>query len=161
MTSALIEKPKENKEKQINVLLIEDNEGDSRLVSEYLLENNEYYFNVTCAKSVKEGISLIDYNGAEFFDVFDVILLDLGLPDSLGILTFEKVKSKLSNVPIVVLTGSTLERNDLRHCLELSHQFLIKGHIDSNTLVDAIVRSIEKEKDRERIMKEIYDIRRN
>ena len=138
--------------KTINVLLIEDNPGDATLVNKYLEESKDFNFEITLAKSVKEAVSIINNKSAEFFNVFDVVLLDLGLPDCIGIKTFKEIKARLLGVPIIVLTGSILERNDLKTCLDTTSGFLLKGYVDSSVLKKTILSSIEKQKEHERIM---------
>ena len=138
--------------KTINVLLIEDNPGDANLVNKHLKESKDFNFEITLAKSVKEAVSIISNEGAGFFNVFDVVLLDLGLPDCIGIRTFKEIKARLLGVPIIVLTGSVLERNDLKTCLDTASGFLVKGYIDSTTLENAIISGINKQKEYEKIM---------
>ena len=138
--------------KTINVLLIEDNPGDANLVNKHLKESKDFNFEITLAKSVKEAVSIINNKSAEFFNVFDVVLLDLGLPDCIGIRTFKEIKARLLSVPIIVLTGSVLERNDLKTCLDTTSGFLLKGYVDSSILKDTILSSIEKQKEHEKIM---------
>ena len=138
--------------KTINVLLIEDNPGDANLVNKHLKESKDFNFEITLAKSVKEAVSIINNKSAEFFNVFDVVLLDLGLPDCIGIRTFKEIKARLLGVPIIVLTGSVLERNDLKTCLDTTSGFLLKGYVDSSILKKTILSSIEKQKEHEKIM---------
>lgn len=137
---------------RINVLLIEDNQPDIRLIDEQLKESTNYRFNITHADSIKNAISIIKKQGAGFFEIFDAVLLDLALPDCTGTKTLKKIKNELNNVPIVIITGSVLERNDLRLCLNDSNGFLLKGHTDSSTLEKAIISAIDKQKEHERIM---------
>lgn len=138
--------------KTINVLLIEDNQADARLVIEYLKENENYNFNITTAESVKKAISIILKEGAEFFNIFDVVLLDLMLPDCMGITTLKKIKNELPGAPIIILSGAKLEQSDLRNCLESAFTFLVKGYIDPTILANAILTSIKKQKEHNRIM---------
>ena len=83
----------------IKVLLVEDNPGDARLVGEFLEETSPGRFcltNVDRISKAKEALATGD---------FDVILLDLTLPDSNGIETYRKVAPLVRNKRIVVLTG--------------------------------------------------------
>jgi DNA-binding NarL/FixJ family response regulator len=83
----------------IKVLLIEDNPGDARLVGEFLEEASPGGFcltNVDRISKAKEALATDD---------FDVVLLDLTLPDSNGIETYQKVAALTGNMRIVVLTG--------------------------------------------------------
>lgn len=138
--------------KEISILLIEDNPADARLIEEKLKESEHFQFSITCAGSMKKAMSIIKSQGAEFFEIFDAVLLDLGLPDCVGTKTFKKIKAELTGVPIIITTGSVLERNDLRYCLEGSHGFFIKGYTDSPTLENAILSAIDKQKEHERII---------
>ena len=145
-----VTKPQEKKE--LNILLIEDNSGDARLIDEQLKESTNYKFNITQADSIKNALSIIKDKGAEFFEIFDAVLLDLGLPDCIGTKSFKKIKDELGGVPIIITTGSVLERNDLRYCLEGSSGFLVKGYVDSTALENAILTAIDKQKEHEKIM---------
>ena len=136
----------------INVLLIEDNPADVRLINEHLKDSKNFKFNITQADSVKNAISIIKNKGAEFFEIFDAVLLDLGLPDCIGTKTFKRIKDELVGVPIIIITGSVLERNDLKTCMDASNGFLVKGYVDSTTLENAIISGINKQKEHERIM---------
>jgi len=83
----------------IKVLLIEDNPGDARLVGEFLEEARPGGFcltNVDRISKAKEALATVDFN---------VVLLDLTLPDSNGIETYRKVAALTGNMRIVVLTG--------------------------------------------------------
>lgn len=81
------------------VLLVEDNPGDARLAQEYMREDP--HFQVTCdaATSLAEGLEKVRENA------YDVVLLDLTLPDSTGFATFEKFYAEASQLPIIVLSG--------------------------------------------------------
>lgn len=147
-------KPASNikEKKEINILLIEDNPADVRLIEEQLWESKNHTFNITCADSIKKALSIIKNEGAKFFEIFDAVLLDLGLPDCIGTKTLKRVKDELASIPIIITTGSVLERNDLRYCLEGSCGFLVKGYTDPSHVENAIIGAIEKQKEHEKIM---------
>src|SRR3954470_17704724 len=83
-----------------NVLLIEDNPGDARLIREMLAENPEAPFELHFAERLAHGLAFLAGKPAS------VVLLDLSLPDSLGLETFAKVYAHSPGVPIIVLTGT-------------------------------------------------------
>ena len=87
----------------IKVLLIEDNPGDVRLIEEMLKEEPGCFFMVECFGRLEEAIARIRLGG------FDVLLLDLSLPDSHGLDTFLKVQETGSDKPVILLTGLTDE----------------------------------------------------
>ena len=83
----------------INVLLVEDNPDDVDLIKESLSEATEAQFEV----QTEERLERAQHQFA--IREFDIVLLDLGLPDSSGLATLEAVLAWQTGVPVVVLTG--------------------------------------------------------
>ncbi|MDD1721532.1 MAG: PAS domain S-box protein, partial [Euryarchaeota archaeon] len=104
----------------INVLLIEDNEVDTRLVTELLHDTPHDRFNIITASTLSKGLALLSTNSV------DVILLDLGLPDSQGLDTFHAIYKQASHLPIIVLTVSDDEALGQRVLREGAQRFLSK-----------------------------------
>ena len=94
-----------------HVLLVEDNPGDALLVSEYLKSDPMHPVILSEVTNLKDAESLL---GTERFQV---LLLDLNLPDSTGYDTFERIKSLAPNIPLIVLTGFE-DFNLAEKCLE-------------------------------------------
>ena len=127
------------------ILLIEDNQGDARLVREMLVEEKSVPFELEHADRLSTGLERISKKG------IDVVLLDLGLPDSRGFETFSKAYSYASNLPIVVLTGMNDEElavNAMRHG---AADYLIKDQMDTHILTRSIRYAIER-KNAERML---------
>lgn len=120
----------------INLLLLEDNLADRKLVEEMLLENSND-FHITCAEKLSEGIEWLEKKS------FDVVLLDLTLPDSTGLNSFVEIKIKAPETPIIILTGSIMRRPALRQCLDNANSYLVKGEIDRNSLISTITNAIQ------------------
>ena len=107
----------------IQVLLIEDNPDDVALVEAALGNGTTTTFSVSHANSLAGGLELLDSRPA------DVVLLDLGLPDSQGIETLRRVLQQFPRVPIVVLTGLIDEALGM-HSVKIGAQdFLTKKHL--------------------------------
>jgi DNA-binding response OmpR family regulator len=85
---------------QHKVLLIEDNPGDARLIEEMIREDPGAPFLVHCADRLSRGLEHLA--GGET----GLVLLDLSLPDSMGLETFARVYAHSPTVPIIVLTGN-------------------------------------------------------
>lgn len=93
----------------LKILVVEDNPGDARFISENLKYSFGINLNVGFAESVADAFKFIDSN------VVDIILLDLGLPDSKGFDTFNKIKNYWEDGPVIVLTGNN--DDELAGCL--------------------------------------------
>ncbi len=124
----------------INILLIEDNPGDIRLIEELLKDNSNFYYKLIIAKNLTTGFKKIEKYKS------DVILLDLILPDCRGIDTIIKTRDKVKNLPIVVLTG-VKDENIAKKAVQVGAQeYLIKGTITGNILARAIIHAIDRQK---------------
>ncbi|MGH7864559.1 MAG: ATP-binding protein, partial [Candidatus Binataceae bacterium] len=123
---------------QIPVLLIEDNPGDARLVRAALVEGGAELFDVTWCKRVSEALEALDKKS------FDVILLDLSLPDCPSAETVSRVHARAGNVPIVVMTGLDDEKFALESVKQGAQDYLVKGQFDWRLLTRAIRYAIER-----------------
>ena len=116
----------------MKVLLVEDNPGDRRLVEEMFAENAQDEIALASAGSLFVALSRL----AE--EHFDVVLLDLSLPDSSGLNTLGAVRTHAPSVPVVLLTGL----DDDRICHEaLKHgaqDYLLKNTLDARTLLRSL-----------------------
>ncbi|MBI2996758.1 MAG: response regulator [Candidatus Melainabacteria bacterium] len=124
--------------KPTEVLLIEDNSKDAAFISELLHSNEQCKFNVTRVDRLKYGFEYLDKKD------FDVVLLDLTLPDSLGFDTLKSLKDRIPKVPILILTGSVLKREEMRHCIKDASGYLVKGYVDSNGLSCSILSALNE-----------------
>jgi diguanylate cyclase (GGDEF)-like protein len=122
------------------VLLIEDNPGDARLIREMLAENPEAPFELHFADRLAHGLDFLANTPAS------VVLLDLSLPDSLGLETFAKVYAHSPGVPIIVLTGTDDKTVALKAVQGGAQDFLVKGKLDHELLVRAMQYSIERKR---------------
>ena len=107
-----------------NVLLIEDNPGDARLLQEMLAEAPAAPFRLTCADRLSSGMEVLSSQKIE------LLLLDLSLPDSHGFETFAKVYAHSPTVPIIVLTGNDDSALALLAVKAGAQDYLFKGKLD-------------------------------
>jgi two-component system, cell cycle sensor histidine kinase and response regulator CckA len=122
----------------IKVLLIEDNKGDARLIQEILSEATWRLFEIKVAERLSEGLEAL------LSDTFDVVLLDLSLPDSSGLDTLAGIQANSSQTPVVVLTGLNDDLLAIEAVRRGAQDFLVKGHINTELLSRAIRYSIER-----------------
>ena len=121
----------------IKILLVEDNLGDAGLIQESLAEKAAL-FEITHVDRLSEAIKLLEGND------FDLVLLDLSLPDSSGIETFRKVQLKIPNLPIILLTGLDDEILALKLIQEGAQDYLVKGQINNKILIKSICYAFER-----------------
>jgi len=120
----------------ITILLIEDNPGDARLLEEMLKEDREYNYTIEQFRTLSEGLARLRRGGV------DIVLLDLGLPDSLGLETFEQTCKVAPDIPIIVFTGFNDEIIGDRAVTVGACDYLIKGQVDGESLTQKIRQAI-------------------
>jgi len=121
-----------------HVLVVEDNPGDARLLREMLAEGDAHDTDVTFVDC------LVDAEACLAKRPFDVMLLDLGLPDSQGLAAVQRARAAAPRVPLVVLTGlddESLARQALHHGAQ---DYLVKGQVDARGLLRSIRYAIER-----------------
>ena len=123
-----------------NVLLIEDNPDDALLIQETLADIGSAGFNVDWVVRLAEGIERL----AE--QRFDVVLLDIGLPDSQGLDTFATAHEASPAVPIILLTGLDDERVAVQAVQQGAQDYLVKSHVDGPLLVRSLRYAIERQR---------------
>ena len=123
----------------LRILIIEDNPGDIIIVRERLKASGAN-FSLKSASSIMESISLLNS------DAFDVILLDLGLPDSFGLDTLKVFQSYQISQPVVVMTGLDNEVVALSALREGAQDYLVKSKLNSENILRSIKYGIERKK---------------
>jgi len=118
------------------VLLVEDNPGDAELLRLLLAESGVPW-------RVEEAARLDAALDRLARDVFDAVILDLGLPDAHGTVVIERVRAAVPDLPIIVLTGSSPESGP-RALAVGAEEYLVKGQADGRSLERAVVFSIER-----------------
>ncbi|MDD2989532.1 MAG: EAL domain-containing protein [Zoogloea sp.] len=130
-----------------NVLLVEDNPGDARLIQEMLADSDGDSFRLWRADRLSAGLDMLSSGD------IGVVLLDLSLPDSLGIETFCTMFAHAPQVPIIVLTGTDDEVMALHAVKTGAQDYLVKGEVNSNLLLRAMRYAMER-KEAERALRE-------
>jgi len=125
-------------DEKVEILLIEDNPGDAGLIEEMLEEFADFPYELKSVETLNEGLSLLKERP------FDVILLDLRLPDSDGINTFLDIHARNSRIPIIILTGSNDEKIGIDAVKKGAQDYLVKGEVDGRLLKRSIKYSIER-----------------
>jgi len=133
--------------RKVNILLVDDDPLDRRLVEVTLARSNtSVQYNVETAGTLSEATKRLS-NGS-----YDVLLLDLNLPDSSGIDTVQQAQDTNSDASIVVLTGLDDEEMGLEAIRRGAEDYLVKGKSLEHILVRTIRYSLERKRVRQRLM---------
>jgi diguanylate cyclase (GGDEF)-like protein len=122
----------------IKILLIEDNVVDIRLLKELLNDARPNKYVITSAFTANEGMELLHK------DSFDIVLMDLNLPDTEGLSTVTHIQEIDKAIPIVVLSGQESEELALQIVQMGVQDYLIKGQGDGHLISRVIDYSIER-----------------
>jgi signal transduction histidine kinase len=141
----------------IHALLIEDNPGDARLIAAHLESAGTPGLSFACiwVDTLAAGLERLRTGG------IDVVLLDLGLPESSGLETVHRLFSQPGQVPaLVVLSGLADEALALR-ALECGAQdYLVKGQVDAPTLARALRYAIGRRQTEEALLRAHAELER-
>lgn len=124
----------------LQVLLVEDNPGDARLIQEMLGEVAGLRVDLVQAACMKEAVAQLGKGTVA------VTLLDLGLPDATGIGNIARVKSVAPEMPIVVITGTVSESLGAEAVQNGAQDYLVKEQVNSDVLTHAIRYAIERKR---------------
>jgi two-component system, NarL family, sensor histidine kinase UhpB len=123
----------------IEILLVEDSPADALLANMELTDSPFGPFAITQVEGLKEALEQLRALS------FDAVLLDLGLPDSQGLATLERIRNEIPHeIPIVILSGLDDEDLRLRALEEGAEDFLLKGDSAGNLRARSIRYAIER-----------------
>lgn len=128
------------KKDKIKIVCFEDNPGDVYLIKNYLDETPSLEYDFVSFERLDKGIAFLQNNKP------DIIILDLGLPDSSGIDTFLTVQKMFPDLTIIVLTGNIDSNVGLEAVQQGAQDYLIKNEISQNLLSRSILYAIERKK---------------
>jgi diguanylate cyclase (GGDEF)-like protein len=132
----------------IEIVLIEDNPGDARLIEHMLKMAQGLAFRLVCLENLTDGIAHLKTHRT------DVLLLDLGLPESAGLATVQKVMDQVPDMPtLVVLSGLSDESVAVQAVQSGAQDYLVKGQVDTAQLVRSIRYAIERSQAKEALRK--------
>ena len=122
---------------KLTVLVVEDNLGDFVLIKEYL---QEIFANITIhhATTLAKAIVIVEEH------IIDVILLDLTLPDGMGINTFISIRSKAEQIPVIILTGLEDSKIALESLHDGAQDYIVKDDCTPTLLAKSISYGIER-----------------
>jgi len=129
----------------IRVLLVEDSPTDADLLAIALEDIASASFEIDTVETLAAGQQRLSEHP------YDVVLLDLNLPDSYGVETCERAHQAAPLVPIIVLTGLADEERALAAFKVGAQDYLVKGLCDGPLLARAIRYAIERQASNDRV----------
>ncbi len=140
--------------KPAKALLIEDDPYIAQLIRKMLNKVRDISFDLIHADSLSSGLEHLKD------EHFVIILLDLGLPDSSGIKTLNKVYAQASDIPIIVFTGQDDETLGVNAVNAGAEDYLVKGQTDSKSLVRAIRYAVGRHQAKESLKHTTANLKR-
>ena len=122
----------------VNLLVVEDNPGDVRLIQEALSKTTAVTFALTLAESLDQA------REALIQQAFDIVLTDLGLPDSDGLGTLSALLGKAPTLPVVVLTGHTDDAVGVRAVHLGAQDYVSKSDLTTERLARCLTFALER-----------------
>ena len=122
----------------LKILLIEDNLAEARLLEEFLKQTQSKQFTLVHVKRLGEAVKELNKS------TYDVILLDLTLPDSEGLSSLPILISLVPSLPIVVLTNTNDEKLAIEAVRRGAQDYLVKRHVSVDVLVRSLCYAIER-----------------
>lgn len=123
---------------KMRVLLIQGSRADIRAIRKMLDQKGE--FEIVCADTLSAGLEKLAADG------IDVVLLDLGLPDSKGLATLARAHAEAPEVPIVVLTARDSDTLAVEAVKAGAQDYLVRGQVGARMLARAIRHAVERKR---------------
>ncbi len=130
----------------LHILLVEDNPGDVFLFEKMLNTSKEWDFEILKAGNLKQALKTIQTHH------FDVIIADLGLPDSQGLATVDEIVKNVKYIPVIVLTSTDDEQTGIEALKRGAQDYLIKWKVNPDQLMLSIRYSFHRKKVEEKLI---------
>jgi PAS domain S-box-containing protein len=127
-------------DRQLRTLIVEDNRTDRILLESMFASSFPGEFETKNSDTLAGALSLLEHGG------FDIILLDLNLPDSNNIETLFEVDKKCPSVPIIVVTSANDEKLGISALRSGAQDYIVKGQFDAKLLYKSMQYAIERKK---------------
>jgi PAS domain S-box-containing protein len=125
------------------ILVVEDNPTDADLIREMLPGTGSVSFQVESVSRLSEALTRLGSGG------IDLVLLDLGLPDSRGLEALHELRKAAPGVPVIVLSGTDDDELAAAAVREGAQDYLVKGQVERRHLARAVRYALEREQEEE------------
>jgi diguanylate cyclase (GGDEF)-like protein/PAS domain S-box-containing protein len=122
----------------LTILLIQNNPSVAGQIGVALAAGDAGSFEVECVRQLSQGLERLSKKGIA------AILLDLSLPDSEGVATFDKLFAASPDVPILILAGDGSEALAKEAVRRGAQDYLVATHLDTYSLQRALRNAVER-----------------
>ena len=136
----------------ITILMVEDNPGDARLLRETLADAPSFEFELMHCVTLGDALNQLAER------CFDIILLDLSLPDAHGLDTVSCVHERAPGLAIVVLTGLNDSEMGVQSLRAGAQDYLVKGQVDTELLVRAMRYAMERKRGEDEVHRQLQRV---
>jgi len=136
---------------QFRALVVEDNPADAFMLNKVLGRIPEAQFETTQVERLEDALASLAVAS------HDVVLLDLGLPDSQGADTVTRLRQSQPGVPVVVLTGLDDEAVGISAVQSGAQDYLVKGSLTPSALGRSIRYAIERKRAEQAVMAQLKE----
>ncbi len=126
--------------KQIDVILVDDNPSDVALINSYLSKSSNEQFSLTSFARINDAIDELTKNS------YNIMLLDLSLPDGSGIRILNKAHQVVPDMPIIIITNEEDDELALKAVKSGAQDFIVKSTFDASLLFRSIRHAIERKR---------------
>lgn len=137
----------------MNVLLVEDSQTDAAVVQRYLRDDHDPH-------AVRVVRRFADFAAAVRERVWDIVLLDMTLPDGEGLELYRRARAIVPMLPIVILSARSDENLALAAVAAGAQDYLLKGHVDPVTLKRALRYAVERDRMQRRLESGLAELER-
>ena len=123
----------------LRILIVEDNPADADLIRDMLAQPDSLHFEAESVQRLSGALAWLERK-----DV-DLVLMDLGLPDSQGLPTFHALRKAAPNIPVIVLSGNDDQELAIAAVRDGAQDYLVKGRFGGDLLVRAARYAMERE----------------
>ena len=138
------------------ILLVEDNPVDTLCFRKILSDKEQFSAQLECANCLAAACDLLQADHG-----FDLIVLDLGLPDSNDLETFRRIHTLASDVPVIILTGMDDAETAMQILREGAEDYLVKSDLSSALLTRSMRHAVERHRVREALRKSEASLRQS
>ncbi len=137
--------PKKFSQTDLKILLVEDDQEFTDLLRIRLAKESSPAFAITCLPTLGQALETLEGTS------WDLILLDLTLPDSSGLQTFSTLRARARHMPIVIMSGLDSDSLAIDAVRKGAEDYLVKGDIDSKLLLRVLHHAMDRHRIKEKL----------